>query len=183
MASARCLVGFRPGEIFLITKPRARSGAAFVYAARCFPVRQYHTSNFIGSSRSSACIYRESAERCRYDVRQTAALLGRESRANGPDLTYNGPSSDVFITKVKPDGTGLLYSGYIGGAACAGTGPFAGDVATGLAVDGAGNAYVSGTTRSDQNSFSVVVGPDLTYNGGDLDVLVARSPRSLDLQR
>ena len=32
----------------------------------------------------------------------------------GPDLTYNG-NLDAFVAKVKADGTGLDYCGYIGG--------------------------------------------------------------------
>ena len=34
----------------------------------------------------------------------------------GPDLTYNGGDYDAFVAKVKADGTGLVYAGYIGGA-------------------------------------------------------------------
>ena len=143
----------------------------------------YHTTNFIGSSRSCRLHLSGVRRTCRYDVRQTAAVLRRESRANGPDLTYNEPSSDVFITKVKPDGTGFFYSGYIGGCSVAGTGPFAGDVAAGLAVDGAGNAYVSGTTRSDQGrsrSSSVPISPTTAVMSTSS---WPRSLRLLDLQR
>ena len=32
-------------------------------------------------------------------------------------------------------------------------------------MDGSGNAYVSGQTSSNQTTFPVAVGPDLTYNG------------------
>ena len=62
------------------------------------------------------------------------------------------------MAKVNPAGTALLYAGYIGGAAD--------DWGNGIAVDGAGNAYVTGDTDSDQATFPVVGGPDLTYNGG-----------------
>ncbi len=63
-------------------------------------------------------------------------------------------------------GTALVYAGYIGGAID--------DVGFGIAVDGAGNAYVTGYTDSDQTTFPVTVGPDLTYNGGNLDAFVAK---------
>src|SRR5690606_1849808 len=59
-----------------------------------------------------------------------------------------------------PDGTGLVYCGYIGGAAADLNNP------GGLAVDAAGAAYVTGQTGSSETSFPVLVGPDLTYNGG-----------------
>ena len=36
----------------------------------------------------------------------------------------------------------------------------------GIAVDGAGNAYVTGYTTSTEATFPVTAGPDLTYNGG-----------------
>jgi hypothetical protein len=48
--------------------------------------------------------------------------------------------SDAFITKLNPAGTGLVYSTYVGGLDY--------DEATGIAVDSAGNAYVSGRTSS-----------------------------------
>ena len=59
----------------------------------------------------------------------------------GPDLTHSG-GNDAFVAKVNADGTGLVYCGYIGGARD--------DEGHGIAVDAAGNAYVVGTTGSDQ---------------------------------
>jgi hypothetical protein len=83
----------------------------------------------------------------------------------GPDLTYNGGSFDAFVAKVKADGTGLVYAGYIGGSDQ--------DRAYGIAVDSSGAAYVSGDTKSDEASFPVTVGPDLTF-GGDNTTFVAK---------
>jgi len=74
----------------------------------------------------------------------------------GPDLISNG-AQEAYIAKVKPDGTGFAYCGYIGGAGD--------DGAADVVVDAAGNAYVGGTTSSDQATFPVAVGPDLTFNG------------------
>jgi hypothetical protein len=85
---------------------------------------------------------------------------------NGPGLTYNGGTFDAFVAKVKADGTGFVYAGYIGGAG--------NDAATAIAVNSAGNAYVAGETDSDQTTFPVKVGPDLTYNGGTDDAFVAK---------
>ena len=82
----------------------------------------------------------------------------------GPDLTYNGGNADAFVAKVNPAGTALVYAGFIGGAN--------GDQGQGIAIDGAGNAYVVGSTQSDQSSFPVAGGPDLTYNGNE-DAFVA----------
>ena len=75
----------------------------------------------------------------------------------GPDLTYNGGDDDAFVAKVNAAGTALLYAGYIGGSADEG--------GYGIAVDVAGNAYVTGFTSSSEATFPVTVGPDLTFNG------------------
>jgi hypothetical protein len=83
----------------------------------------------------------------------------------GPDLTLNG-DKDVFVAKVLPDGTGLAYAGYIGGSNM--------DIGNGIAVDDSGAAYITGLTTSNQATFPVIVGPDLTYNGGNLDAFVAK---------
>ncbi len=74
----------------------------------------------------------------------------------GPDPTYN-EGGDAFVTKVSPSGDGLAYSGYVGGSAW--------DAARGIAVDGSGNAYLTGDTQSSEATFPVRTGPDLTYNG------------------
>jgi hypothetical protein len=81
-------------------------------------------------------------------------------RSNGPDFPFTtGPglvakgSSDGFIAKVRPDGTGLVYAGLIGGSAY--------DTCNGVAVDSQKRAYVCGTTSSDETTFPVKVGPRL----------------------
>ena len=82
----------------------------------------------------------------------------------GPDLTFNG-ASDAYVVKVDAGGTGFVYGGYIGGSG--------NDEGRGIAVDGAGNAYVSGFTASPQASFPVLVGPSLVY-GGNTDAFIAK---------
>jgi uncharacterized protein (TIGR03437 family) len=57
--------------------------------------------------------------------------------ATGPPAQFPG---DVFVAKLAPDGSSLLWSARIGGART--------DVATSLAVDAAGNVYVGGYTDS-----------------------------------
>ncbi len=83
----------------------------------------------------------------------------------GPDLTWNGGSSDAFVAKVNADGSALGYCGYIGGGP-SGLGP-GNDRGNGIAVDPLGNAYVTGQTDSSEASFPVTIGPDLTWNGGN----------------
>ena len=73
----------------------------------------------------------------------------------GPDITHNG-GFDAFVAKVDPAGAALVYCGYIGGSSY--------DLGSGIAVDGVGNAHVTGWTRSNEATFPVMVGPDLSYN-------------------
>jgi len=82
----------------------------------------------------------------------------------GPDLSHNG-LTDAFVAKVNAAGSGLVYCGYIGGSGQEG--------AYGIAVSGAGEACVAGTTRSAEATFPETVGPDLTHNGAD-DAFVAK---------
>ena len=51
-----------------------------------------------------------------------------------------GGGGDAFVVKLSPSGSALSYGTYLGGSNL--------DEATGVAVDSAGNAHVSGTTRS-----------------------------------
>jgi|GEM_PF-1442642 len=75
----------------------------------------------------------------------------------GPDLTYGGGQLDAWVAKVAPEGTDLIYLGYIGGAGA--------DFAEGVAVDADGAAYVSGDVDSTERTFPVKIGPDVTHNG------------------
>jgi len=77
---------------------------------------------------------------------------------NGPGLSHSGGTSDIFVAKISPDGSTLEYSGFLGGDQI--------DYGRDIAVDDRGFAYVTGWTNSDENTFPVTVGPDLTYNGG-----------------
>jgi hypothetical protein len=53
--------------------------------------------------------------------------------------TYGGGTLDAFVLKLNPSGT-PVYSTYLGGSG--------NDYANAIAVDGSGNAYVAGSTRS-----------------------------------
>ncbi len=72
---------------------------------------------------------------------------------------------DVFVTKLSPDLSSLEYSTFLGGSGM--------DFSLSIAVDSAGNAYVTGNTSS--ADFPVTFGAyDTTYNGGIADVFVAK---------
>ncbi|HWX42418.1 MAG TPA: SBBP repeat-containing protein [Blastocatellia bacterium] len=80
----------------------------------------------------------------------------------GPGLNFNTNKlflfSTAFVAKIKPDGSALQYCGYIDGGGH--------QLASAIAVDSTGAAYVTGFTTSDQTTFPVTVGPSLTYSGG-----------------
>jgi hypothetical protein len=83
----------------------------------------------------------------------------------GPDLSQNG-RKDAFVAKVRGDGSGLVYSGFLGGTS--------GEDGFGIAVDSSGNAYMTGATGSTlQSKFPVTVGPDLDPKGS-IDAFVAK---------
>jgi hypothetical protein len=72
--------------------------------------------------------------------------------------------TDVFVTKLNETGTDLVYSTYIGGSN--------GDEGNAIAVDGSGNAYVTGRTSSPD--YDVTPGAFQTTNGGGEDVFVTK---------
>ncbi len=75
-----------------------------------------------------------------------------------------GGSSDVFVTKLNPTGSALVYSTYLGG-----TGD---DDSGGIAVDSAGNAYVAGVTSS--ANFPTTPGAFQLTLGGSTDAFVTK---------
>jgi hypothetical protein len=87
----------------------------------------------------------EYASRIAVDAGGNAYVAGSTSSPDFPttagafDPTANG-GFDAFVTKLNPSGSALVYSTYLGGQDSEGTG--------GLAIDAAGNAYVSGGTGS-----------------------------------
>jgi len=101
-----------------------------------------------------------------YITGTTASTQATFPIKGGPDLTHNGEYEDAFVAKMNASGTALVYCGYIGGSYV--------DEGYGIAVDGSGNAYVTGFTGSTQATFPVKGGPDLTYNGDYEDAFVAK---------
>jgi hypothetical protein len=72
------------------------------------------------------------------------------------DTTLN--NWDFFVTKLNPSGSALVYSSFLGGSAI--------EIAGEIAVDGSGNAYVTGGTGS--SDFPTTVDAfDTTWNNGD----------------
>ena len=81
---------------------------------------------------------------------------------NAYDSSYN--SVDVFVTKLSATGNSLIYSTYLGG------GDF--DEGYGIAVDGSGNAYVTGWTAS--TNLPTLSPYQATLQGGSMDAFVTK---------
>src|SRR5262249_7827138 len=82
---------------------------------------------------------------------------------------FNGGPSDAFVARLNATGSALLYSTYLGGTSS--------EFGTDLALDAAGNLYVTGTTHS--ADFPTTPGAfDLIFNGNPLsfagDVFVTK---------
>lgn len=72
-------------------------------------------------------------------------------------------SDNAYVTKLNPTGSALVYSTYLGGNSA--------DAGTGIAADGAGNAYVDGYTRS--TNFPTTAGSYQTTMPGPQSAFVA----------
>jgi hypothetical protein len=81
------------------------------------------------------------------------------------DRSYSRGGWNAFVAKLNSSGTALVYSTYLGQAV--------GHEAHGIAIDGGGDAYVTGRTESPR--FPTTPGAfDPSYNGGGGDAFVAR---------
>jgi hypothetical protein len=93
--------------------------------------------------------------------------LQSDFHGGGPNNPYNS-KGDAFVAKIDTTVTGsasLVYSTYLGGNDD--------DVAKGIAVDAAGNAYVAGYTAS--TNFPTTVGAfQPSFAGGDYDIFVTK---------
>ena len=77
--------------------------------------------------------------------------------------THDSPN-DLFIAKINPDASALVYSTYLGGSGR--------DFGTGIAVDAAGNATVTGWTES--LDFPVTPNAFQPLPGGRIDAFVSK---------
>ena len=118
-----------------------------------FPFLIYQT--YLGGSAS------DQAYAIAYDNAGNAYVTGRTYSGNFPlsnayqTTTWFVP--DAFVTKLNPNGTGLVYSTYLGGIDM--------DEGRAIAVDGSGNAFISGYTESTPWHTGLIVGPFPTTIG------------------
>ncbi|MDP9343927.1 MAG: SBBP repeat-containing protein [Actinomycetota bacterium] len=117
-------------------------------------------SGFLGGSGD------DGAEGVAADASADVYVTGFTTSANFPVKVGPLPAAkgkeDAFVVKLDPSGA-LVFAGFLGGSAD--------DFGSAIAVDAAGNAYVTGGTAS--TDFPTVVGPGTTPNGG-LDAFVTK---------
>src|SRR6266571_2575725 len=101
------------------------------------------------------------------DAAGSAYVTGATSSTNFPTASplqaANGGGFDAFVSKLNAAGSGLVSSTYLGGSG--------GDGGSGIAVDAAGSAYVTGDT--DSPNFPTA-SPLQAANGGGNDVFVSK---------
>jgi hypothetical protein len=85
--------------------------------------------------------------------------------APGFDQVLTG-GQDVFVVKLAPNGQSLVYGTYLGGNDS--------EIGHGIAVDGAGAAYVTGETFSNVAWFGAAPGFNQVFGGGNRDAFVVK---------
>ena len=98
-----------------------------------------------------------------------AYVAGRTYSKNFPTTarayqTIYGGEGDAFVAKFDASGTTLIYSTYVGGDGY--------DEGTAIAIDGSGDAYITGTFYI--SSFPTTAGAFQTVNGGAFDAFVTK---------
>jgi hypothetical protein len=82
----------------------------------------------------------------------------------GADGGYQSVQGDIFVTKLNPSGSGLVFSTYMGGSGD--------DNAYGISVNATGNVYLTGGTNS--ANFPVTPGVYQPSSGGLTDVFLTK---------
>jgi Beta-propeller repeat len=106
------------------------------------------------------------------DDRGNAYVAGSTASSDFPTTpgafqTTAAGDVDVFVAKLNPPGSGLVYSTYLGGSGQDN------DLGGGIAVDAGGNAYVAGHTKS--TDFPTTPGAfQPVYGGGLWDAFVTK---------
>src|SRR5882762_5108673 len=111
----------------------------------------------------------EHGEKLAVDAAGNAYVTGHTRSTDFPTTpgafqTLAGGSDDVFVTKLNSDGSGLVYSTYLGGSGI--------DFGLAIAVNAAGNAHVTGYT--DSFNFPTTFGAFQRTSGGGNDAFVTK---------
>ena len=127
---------------FPVTSPvfqGKNAGSTDAYVSKLSPAGTLLFSTYLGGSGNDI------AEAIAVDSSGAAYVTGKTTSQDFPVASAvqgksGGGAGDIFISKLNAEGGSLAYSTYLGG-----TGD---DSGSSIAVDGAGNAYITGTTTS-----------------------------------
>lgn len=148
--------------------------AAFVAKLNATGTELLYATFLTGTQTESGAAVNTLGVRIAVDRAGSAYVVGSTNSVNFPVTAgtvqpINKGGVDMFVSKLNPAGTALVYSSYLGGAQDE-------EASTGIpdiAVDAAGSAYVTGATAS--RNFPVTAGAWQTaYGGGPLDGFVAK---------
>jgi len=133
------------------------------------PVLEYST--FLGGSGDENYWFGVWGAGIAVDGKGAAYVVGSTTSSNFPttrgslDQKFDDGGMDVFVAKINPAGTALEYSTYLGGTGF--------DMGFGIALDSAGNAYVTGLTTSAAD-FPLVNPYQAIFGGGAEDAFVSK---------
>jgi Beta-propeller repeat len=136
------------GDVF-VTKLN-REGSAAIYSTYLGGSDIDHGSGIAVDEYGHACV--------------TGFTLSNDFPTRNPLQPAYGGGGDIFIAKLKADGSSLIYSTYLGGSGV--------DSGQYLAIDGAGNAYLTGYTGSTDFQTKDPLQPNLA--GGGADIFIAK---------
>jgi Beta-propeller repeat len=153
--TANALQATSTGGDAYVTKINA-AGSAFVY------------STYLGGSNG------DSGSSLKVDGAGNVYLTGTTGSTDFPAVnpiqgTNAGPTSfpqDAFVTKINAAGTALVYSTYLGGIGF--------DNGLSIAIDPVGNAYVTGTTHSNNFPVANAIQPAKASTGNNRDAFVTK---------
>ena len=115
-------------------------GAENAFIAKFNSIGQLQYSTYLGGASPSI------GSSIAVDATGAAYVAGQTQSTSFPvttgafQISYQGGTSDCFVSKLNATGSALVYSTLLGGAGM--------DLCSGIAVDTSGDAYVTGTTYS-----------------------------------
>ncbi|MCU1300270.1 MAG: uncharacterized protein JWQ87_554 [Candidatus Sulfotelmatobacter sp.] len=101
-----------------------------------------------------------------FDSAGNAYVTGETASANFPGFSSTNKllgTANAFVTKIKPDGSGIVYSTYIGGSFS--------DSGNAIVVDGSLDAFIAGGTSS--STFPTTVGAYQTILKGTVNAFIS----------
>jgi Beta-propeller repeat len=132
------------------------------------PVLVY--SSFLGGSGEDAILA------IAVDPSGSVTMVGSTQSIDFPTraavVATNSNQTDAFVTKFNPAGNALIYSTYLGTLASCPPAPCLITQATAVAVDGTGNAYVTGRTQAPDFPIHDAFQP--LFGGGGFDIFVTK---------